>query len=182
MHHMIGRMTVIILTALAAAHWQPLAAQTSRQAQVAAERAKTAGAEKKACPLLTNAEIRKVTGRNQPWELNDEPYDMGSACDYGGVVTLRVFSGPKPEDEVNWTLKNYKKENEKKTPISGFGAGAYIMFPTPRDKYEDVVAVLVGKAGQRMFMISLTAPKGKPAESVQPQLVTLANTVVARLR
>lgn len=182
MDHKVAATFVAVFALFVASRAQPLEAQTSRQAQVAAERAKTTVGTVKACPLLTNAEISKVTGRNDPWELNDDPYDMGSACDWGGVVTLRIFSDPKPEDQVNWTLKNYKKDNETKTPISGFGAGAYIMFPTPRDKYEDDAALLVGRAGRRMFMISLTAPSGKTAQSLQPQLVKLAETVARRLK
>jgi hypothetical protein len=108
---------------------------------------------------------------------------MGSACDYGGgTVTLRVYSGSKPEDEVNWTLKNYKVDDQKKHPISGFGAGAYVIYYTPQNQYQDVAAILVGRAGARMFMLSLSAPEGRSAEFVQPQLIELGKTVVARLK
>lgn len=183
MRHAFERMAIAILVLLTAAIWQSLDAQT-RQQQFEAERAKTTAAGKvKACTLLTNAEIKEQTGRDQAWELNDEPYDMGSACDYGGgTVTLRVYSGSKPEDEVNWTLKNYKVDDQKKHPISGFGAGAYVIYYTPQNKYQDVAAILVGRAGVRMFMLSLSAPEGKSAESVQPQLIDLGKTVAARLK
>jgi hypothetical protein len=180
MRNTIGTTSLVILTGLAAA-WQPLCAQ-SRQDQVAAERNRTMAGKVKACSILTNAEIKEVTGRNQPWELNEEPYDMGSVCDWGTIVTLRVFSGDKPEEQVDWTLKNYKKDSDKRNPIAGFGASAFIMHPTPRDQYEDVATILVGRAGQQMFMLSLIAPDGQTAESVQPQLIALAKMVVGRLK
>jgi hypothetical protein len=175
----IARSILALLTAVA---WHPLSAQ-SRQAQAGAELARTKGETAvKTCSLLTNAEIRGVTGRKNSWDLTDEPYEAGSVCDYGGgVVTIRIYSGPRAEESIDWTLKNYKVANMKKNPIAGFGSGAYVMYFVPDNTYQDTAAILVARAGARMFMISLAAPDGKTAESVQPQLVTLAKTVSERL-
>ena len=176
------RFTLFILATLATAAWRPLQAQ-SRQAQAGAELARTKGETAiKTCSLLTNTEIKEVTGRKNAWDLNEEPYAAGSVCDYGGgVVTIRIFSGAKAEESIDWTLKNYKVENMKKNPIAGFGSGAYVMYFKPDNQYQDTAAILVARAGARMFMMSLAAPDGKTAESVQPQLVTLAKTVAERL-
>ena len=176
-----GKLTLFIVAALATA-WRPLNAQ-SRQAQAGAELARTKGeTDIKTCSLLTNAEIKQVTGRNNSFELNEEPYAAGSVCDFGGgVVTIRIFSGAKAEEGIAWTLKNYKVDNMKKNPVAGVGPGAYVMYFKPDNPYQDTAAILVAKAGARMFMMSLAAPDGKTAESVQPQLVTLAKTVAERL-
>ena len=177
MRSRIGTFSLLIL---ASAAWTTVQAQ-SRQAQVNAELAKTKNSTAvKACSLLTKAEIKAAIGRDE-WALNDDPFESGSVCDFGGVVSIRVYSSAKPEDEINWTLKNYKVEKVTKHPVSGFGAGAYVFYFVPESKYQDTAAFLVGRAGTRMFMMSLSAPDGKSAESVQPQLVSLAKTVADRL-
>ena len=176
------RITLFILTTLIATAWHPLGAQ-SRQAQASAELSRTKGeTDIRTCSLLTNAEIRDVTGRTSPLELNEEPYSAGSLCDYsGGIVTIRIFSGARAEESIEWTLRNYKVGSVKKHPIAGFGPGAYVWYFKPESKYQDTAAFLVATAGKRKFMMSVSAPDGKTAESVQPQLVRLAETVAERL-
>jgi hypothetical protein len=167
---------IIVLTLVAA----PLSAQT-RQGQVNAELGSLKDAGVKACSLLTNAEIREVTGRKDPWELNDAPYDQNSLCDFSGVVTIRLYAGETGLASIDALLKNYQIVDER-MPISGFGDGAFLMYPTPRDQHADTAAMLVGRAGQRVFMITLNAPNGATAESVRPQLLELAKTVMDRLQ
>jgi hypothetical protein len=138
-----------------------------------------------ACSLMTNAEIEKITGRRL--YSDSEPTSLaggaGSACTYGaGGAQIVLFSGPKSQELWNNFLKNFGKEKEAKHPVPAAGDGAYIMYPKPRDEYEDTVGVLVVKAGPHTLGISLAAAEGEPAESVQPRLVTLAKAVVAKLR
>jgi hypothetical protein len=179
MSYTTSRISLLVLVLAVAPN--AVAAQ-SRTAQVNAELARTRTETGiKTCSLLSNAEIKQVTGRNQPYELDEAPYEAGSLCDFGGVVTIRLFSGPKADEQIDGTLKNYKVPNMKKNPISGFGGDAYVMHFVPADKYQDQAAILVGKSGDRTFMMSLAAPDGKTPESVQPQLITLAKTVSDRL-
>lgn len=181
MRHAIRGTVLLALIVLTSAAGQPLQAQ-SRQEQVGAELARSKDGSIQACSLLTKEEVKEVTALNDPYRLNDEPYGQGALCDYySGLVTLRIFSGKKPEDEVDWVLANYKIQGEKQA-ISGFGSGAYIMFPQPRDQYQDTFALLVGRAGQHMFMITVAASDGESAQSVQPQAEKVAKMVIARMR
>lgn len=170
-----------LLALLGYAFGQPLDAQT-RQSQVAAEKAALKDAGVRACSLLTNDEIRKVTGRNDPWVLNEPPYDQNSLCDFSGIVTIRLYDASGGQAAVDAVLTNYQLGDERRTPVSGFGNGAFLMVPAPRDQYADTYALLVGNAGTRMFMMTLVAPDGSPGESVRPQLLELAKTVLERLR
>jgi hypothetical protein len=127
---------------------------------------------------LSQTDVEKITGRR----LEEGVQDMGAVCEYGmGTVTVRTFAGKNPEADVEWVLKNYGKQNEAKLPVSGFPPGSFLMYPKPRDQYEGTYAVIVVKAGLRMLMLSLEVEGGKPAESVQPQLVALAKAAVAKL-
>lgn len=131
------------------------------------------------CSLLTNAEIQKATGIM----IHEDPYEMATACEYdSGTVLIRVYSGAKRQENVTRTLEAYNKQNVKKTAVGGLGRGAYVMFPPPRDKYEDALAVVVTPAGSHMLMITLAAPDGRTAESMQPALVALTKTVMGRVQ
>jgi hypothetical protein len=146
----------------------------------------TLGAQSRAaCSLLTNAEIERLTGRRlysepEPTSLAD---GAGSACTYGtGKAQLVLFSGPKSQELWNDYLKNFGRDKDAKHPVPAAGSGAYVIYPTPRDEYEDTIGLLVVNAGPHTLGVSLAAAKGEPAESVQPTLVTLANAVVTKLR
>ena len=138
-----------------------------------------------ACSLMTNTEIEQLTGRH--FYSDPEPTSLaggaGSACTYGtGKAQIVLFSGPKSRELWNAHLKNYGKDKEAKHPVPAAGDGAYVIYPKPRDEYEDTIGLLVVTSGPHTLGISLAAPKGEPAESVQPKLVTLSKAVVAKLR
>lgn len=133
----------------------------------------------KVCSLLSNAEIQKATGI----PLSEEPYEMATACEYDtGTLLIRVFSGAKSQENVARTLEAYGKQNVKRTAVAGLGRGAYVMFPAPRNDYEDALAVVVTPAGSHMLMITLAAPEGRTAQSMQPALVALTKTVMGRVQ
>jgi hypothetical protein len=146
----------------------------------------TSGAQApSACSLATNAEIEKLTGRRL--YSDPEPTSLaggaGSACAYGtGKAQIVLFSGPRSQELWNGYLKTFGKDKEARHPTPAAGDGAYIIYPKPRDKYEDTIGLLVVSAGSHTLGISLAAETGQPAESVQPGLVALANAVVAKLR
>jgi len=151
---------------------------------VAAEVVDAKSAAPTACSLLSNADIEKLTGRH--FFAAPEPTSLGgggSACAYGtGKAQVVLFSGSKSEQQYNALLKNYKRENEKKTPVSGIGDKAYIMFPQPKTEYEDKNAILVVRVGEHTVAVSLAAIKPNAGESVQPDVVKLAKAAVAKLR
>jgi hypothetical protein len=167
--HVTGR-TLIVLGFISALGAQALHAQAP---------AGNAASSLRACSLLTNADIAKATGR----PLNEDPYDMARLCEFGsGRAILRVFSGPKPADQVDATLRNYQKDNDTKHPVSGLGSGAYVMFPTPRDEYEDTLVLVVAPAGKHMLMLTLAAEEGESAQSLQPAVITLMKSAQSRIR
>lgn len=179
MRRMIRTVLPSLLVLLAAGTGQPLGAQ-SRQSQVAAEKAGLKEAGVRACSLLTNDEIRKVTGRTAAWELNEEPYDQNSLCDFSGIVTVRVYASSGGREAIDAVLKNYQIEDPR-VPVSGFGSNAFLMYPAPRSQDADRYALLVADAGATLFMMTLVAPEGETGESVRPQLLELAKIVLTRL-
>jgi hypothetical protein len=136
-----------------------------------------------ACSLLTKAEVERAAGRR----FYDDPEPMrlagGSVCAYGtGKAQIILFSGERSGERLDALIKNYGHENAQRHPVPGVGDGAYVIYPRPRNQYEDRVAFIVVRAGRHALGISLAADGSKPAEAVQPNLVELAKAVVAKLR
>ena len=135
------------------------------------------------CSLLTNAEIQQLVARGgYASEKNETPLGVGSSCTYGiGRGQIIVYSGPQAEANFNELLKSFHKDTVTKHAVSGVGEGAYVIYPKPRDEYEVRVGLLATKYRQYMLGISLEPDKGKPSESVQPDLVALAKVVMQKL-
>jgi hypothetical protein len=136
-----------------------------------------------ACSLLTNVEVAKIIGRR----LFDDPDETalagGSACTYGGgEAQIILFSGGNSEERFNSLLKGFGNENEPKQPVSGIGDSAYVMYPKPRNQYQDTIGLLAVRAGQHTLGITVAVEKSQPATSVQPLLNALAAAVLAKLR
>lgn len=79
-------------------------------------------------------------------------------------------------------MKVFGHEKAERRPIAGVGEKAYSFYPKPRDKYEDTNAFVVVRQGQYVIAMSVAAPAGKTAESVQPQALELARLVLGRLK
>jgi hypothetical protein len=135
------------------------------------------------CSLLTDAEIKQLVARGgSASEKNETPLAGGSSCTYGiGRGQIMVFSGPKAEANFTDLLKGFHKDTVTKHPVSGVGEGAYVIYPKPRDEYEVRVGLLATKYRQYMLGISLEPDKGKPSESVQPDLIALTKVVMQKL-
>ena len=137
-----------------------------------------------ACSLLTKAEVERAAGRR----FHDDPEPMGlagggSVCAYGtGKAQIILFSGERSGERLDALIKNFGHENAQRHPVPGIGDGAYVIYPRPRNQYEDRVAFIVVRAGRHALGISLAADGSKPAEAAQPDLVELAKAVVAKLR
>ena len=135
------------------------------------------------CSLLTDAEIQQLVARGgSASEKNETPLGLGSSCTYGiGRGQIIVYSGPNAEANFNELLKSFHKDTVTKHPVSGVGDGAYVIYPKPRDEYEVRVGMLATKYRQYMLGISLEPDKGKPSESVQPDLIALTKVVMQKL-
>ncbi len=135
------------------------------------------------CSLLTDAEINQLVARGgSASEKNETPMGTGSSCTYGiGRGQIIVYSGPKAEADFNELLKSFHKDTVMKHPVAGAGEGAYVIYPKPRDEYEVRVGLLATKYRQYMLGISLEPDKGKPSESVQPDLIALTKVVMQKL-
>jgi hypothetical protein len=157
----------------------PAAAQTPReQAQKELSRNVPAGSVQ-ACSLITRADVMKATG-SDPYVDPESAGQGGWICNVG-TGELKVYSGPKSWEAWESTLKGFKKDKEPKTPAPAFGGRAYFLYPTPDNKYQGNVAVLVAQSGNYTLALSLDAPEGQPAESMRPALESLMKTIIGRL-
>lgn len=200
------RRVPLALAALAAA-WSSAAAQSSGGAAAAT------GVH--ACSLLTDAEVERLINRGRRAFGEPEVVSLlggaGTACEYPVGAQVVLFSGPTSQRDLETLLQRFKKDKEIRHPVTGVGDRAYIIFPTPRDKYEDRVAYLVTFVGRHTVAVSMAAEdspadgpmmeycrrgqlsreecaeleaagKGQTAESLQPAVVEVARAVVAKLR
>jgi hypothetical protein len=190
--------------------WSPSAAQSPSARATSAP-----GAARDACSLLTAGEVEKLINRGRPTYGQEATATTvgggaGSVCDYPVGAQVVWFPGPKSQAGFEAFLKAWKRDKEARHPVAGVGDRAWIMFPTPRDQYEDKVAYLVTAVGQHTVAVHLAAKKGaadgpmmeyckrgqlskkecdqiendksETAESLQPAVVELAKAVVAKLK
>ena len=133
-----------------------------------------------ACSLITRADVQKATGRD-PYS-DPEPAGQGGWICNVGTAELKVYSGPKSAEAWESTLKGFKKDKEPRTPAPGFGEGAYFIFLKPASQFVSESAILVAKSGNHTLVLSVDAPKGKPADSARPAAESLMKMVMARVR
>jgi hypothetical protein len=145
----------------------------------------TAGAQgPAACSLMTKAEMEEFTGK-QYTDPDQTPLagGAGSACTYdGGEAQIVLFSGPKSRELWDNYVRIWGEEKAARQPVPEAGDGAYVIYPTPRNKYQDTIGLIVVSSGPHTLGISLAAKDGQPVESVRPKLVTLTKAVVGKLR
>jgi hypothetical protein len=132
-----------------------------------------------ACALVTRAEIKKAVGRDSYQE--PEPFGNGGWLCNIGIGEVKLYSGPTSWEQWESTLKGFKKENEPKTTLQGLGERAYILYPKPDNKDQDIVAILVAKSGNHTIALSLNAPSGKPPESMRPGMESLMKSMLSKL-
>ena len=155
-------------------------AQTARQQGEKELAREVPAGSVQACSLITRADVKKATGQ-EPYVDPEPAGDGGWICNVG-VGELKVYSGPKSWEAWESTLKGFKKEKERRTPAPDFGERAYFLYPKPDNEYQGNVGVLVAPSGNHTVVLSLDAPKGKPAESTRPALESLMKTILGRLR
>jgi hypothetical protein len=135
------------------------------------------------CSLLTDAEVNQLVARGgDASEKNETPLGGGASCTYGiGRGQIMVYSGRNAAASFNDLAKSFHIDTAPRNPVSGVGEGAYVTYPKPRDEYEVRAGLLVTKYRQYMLGISLEIDKGKPNESVQPDLIALTKVVMQKL-
>ena len=137
----------------------------------------------KACSLLSRELAMKVSSEvvnkiffDQP--PREEPVGTsGSACDYAGI---RLQIDPFPWSVIEAAAKkNERGAGSKRSanwiPVSGVGDRAYFNGDTR-------FAELMGQAGGHTFTIQLGVPIQSTAEKMKPNVITLANAIVAKLK
>jgi hypothetical protein len=119
------------------------------------------------CSLLTAAEVDRMISRGR--KIADKPEDLpvpnGSACYYSQGAQILRYSSPKSQSDLDALLKVSRLDTGTRQPVSGVGDKAYIMFPAPRDRYQDKAAFLVTRFGQHALGICLLAKN--PGETPQ---------------
>ncbi len=161
----------------ACALWAPLAAQTRA----------SRGAEPDppdVCALVTHDEVKRLS-EDPMTKFWTEPEAMmlrsGSVCQYSGGV-IYLFSGSNSEASWNGMLKSFKQASQPKTPLSGIGDRAYLMYGKPDNEYQDRPAFVVATVGQHTVAVALFANGDEPVERVRPRVEALAKLLVPKLR
>lgn len=150
---------------------------------VGAQRAPAAGPTAAyVCGLLTKTQVEKEIGRDLYGEGNGMPLGGGAICDWdGGEAQVMLFTGPRSEANWEGVLKRFRYENTKRTPVPGFGAPAYVIYPPPKSEYQETVAMVVVKTSQGTVVVSSAAKNG-PAEKALGPTVALTKLVLAKLK
>ncbi len=161
----------------ACALWAPLAAQSQ------ANRGTEPGAPD-VCGLVSHDEVKKLS-EDPMVKFWTEPevvqVTSGSGCQYSGGI-IYLFSGSKSEANWNAFLKSWNQDAQPRTPLSGIGDRAYLMYEKPRNKYAGRHAVVVAAVGQQTVAVALEANGEEPVEKVRPRVEALAKLVVSKLR
>ncbi len=145
--------------------------------QPAASQAGGGGAAPKpggACSMLTRDLVMKVSGavNKHVFDLPpaEEPAGKGTACFYADI-TLQIDAIPAGN------LEAMRKGMEKEwVPVPGVGDAAY--FRNNKNHF----AELMGRVGARTFTIQIGVPFQGTAEQMKPNVITLANAIVPKLR
>ena len=128
-----------------------------------------------ACSLLSRELVMKVSGavNKHVFDLPPQEEPMGksgSACEYADIRLQIDFLIPQG-------IEGYRNSKaDEWVPVSGVGDRAY--FHNNSDRY----AQLIGWVGSRTFTIQMGVPFQSTAEKMKPNVITLANAIVAKLR
>ena len=142
--------------------------------QTAAEQTRSRGpaasqAAPRACAILTRDLVAPFTENKRVLDLippqEEELGTSGTACEHG-AVRLQLFPG-----------RGGKRTMSAKDiqPISGAGEGAY--FRNNANRY----AELMVWTDKHSLDLQVCVPSGLTAEAIKPEVVALANAIIAKL-
>ena len=145
--------------------------------------ASTLAAATDPCSLLGQAEVRAIPGRRLYDATEPMALDGGAACTYGsGIAQLLLFIGDGSAARLDALIGRFGAGSSARQPVAALGSGAYVVYPEPRDQYEDTIGLLVLPVGEDTIGVTLAAEAGQPADSVLPGLVAIAEAAAAKLR
>jgi hypothetical protein len=163
MHHRASRLFLSIGFSVGVAAWAP---QVPGGGQPAI----------RACSLLTKELVLKVTAAANKKVLDLIPPEeesigaTGSACEYGDV---RLQIDPFPPARVEELRKQQGKDW---TPVPGVGDNAY--FRDNRGRFAELIVAV----GAHTFTVQMGVPIGGTADAIKPNVITVANAIVPKLR
>ncbi len=134
-----------------------------------------------ACSLLQRTDVQKATGSDPRESGIETPFPPGTTCELG-PARLYIFASPTAWKDYEAMLKAERRDKHPRKDVAGIGDRAFVMLLKAENPYQRDTALLATQVGQNLLQLSLYAPKGKPAESVQGALTDLATAVVAKLR
>ena len=123
----------------------------------------------RACAVLTRDLVAPFTENKKVLDLIPPKEEAlgtsGTACEHG-AVRLQLFPGR------GGKRTPYTKDLQ---PISGAGEGGY--FRSNRDRY----AELMVWTSKHSLDLQVSVPSGRTAETIKPDVVALANAIIAKL-
>ena len=123
----------------------------------------------RACAVLTRDLVAPFTENKKVLDLIPPAEETlgtsGTACEHG-AVRLQLFPGRGGKRTVS--AKDLQ-------PISGAGEGGY--FRSNRDRY----AELMVWTAKHSLDLQVSVPSGGTAEAIKPNVVALANAIIAKL-
>jgi hypothetical protein len=157
------RHVVVLLVAISGITSQAAAFQTRSGGPAAGQPAI------RACAVLTRELVAPFTENKKILDLLPPQEEAlgtsGTACEYG-AVRLQLFPGRGGKRTVS--AKDLQ-------PISGAGEGGY--FRSNRDRY----AELMVWTGKHSLDLQVSVPSGRTVEAIKPDVVALANAILAKL-
>lgn len=144
-----------------------------------------------ACALLSVAEVRTITGRqNYPDHVDGDPdgegFGGGSSCQYGG---LSMLPGGAPMLSVvlikgqNWIEPGRRStlpEGCRREPVAGVGEAAFFESCTASRLRRS--APLYVKAGTNELIVQMDLEPPATEASVRPIVIAIAQAAVLKLR
>jgi hypothetical protein len=157
------RQVVTLFVAISCITFQAAAAETLSGAFAGGQPAV------RACAVLTRDLVTPFTENKKMLDLLPPQEEVlgtsGTACEYGGV-RLQLFPG-----------RGGKRTPSAKglEPVSGAGEGGY--FRSNRNRY----AELMVWTSKHSLDLQVSVPSGRTAEAIKPDVVALANAILAKL-
>jgi hypothetical protein len=125
-----------------------------------------------ACSILTRDLVAKATSPANKYVLDatpeEEPAGQGSSCSYADLM-VQIDPFARSEELRKSPGKGWQ-------PVSGVGDTAY--FHDNSGRYAEIMAW----SGTHHFTIQVGVPTGDTAEKIKPNLIQLANAIIAKLK
>ena len=135
------------------------------------------------CGLLTKAQVEKVINRKLYSEGEGVLLASGAVCDWGaGEAQVMLFTGPKADANWEAMLERFGHKGIKRTPVPGLGAPAYVVYPPPKNEYQETVAMVVLKTAPGTLVVSSAVNKGEPAQKALGPTIELVKLVLPKLK